>query len=103
MKNQIRRFEMNPQIKKFTEPKELKRIHCVIQTQTKVIQQIVGLEPMVFMYLWKNMKKNQFALVFDEESKLMLGYISKDENGIPKRYLEPSTIYFNEMYEMVGE
>lgn len=99
----IRQFETYPQVKKFTEPKSLTRIRVVIQDTKKVITTLIGLEPMVYMYIWRNMKQNQFALVFEEETKTMLGYISKDHNGIPQRYLEMEKLTFNDMYETVAE
>lgn len=96
----MRRFELLPKVKRFTEPKELKRLHIVVQNQSKVFYSFTGLESMTFMYLWKNMKKKQFALVFDENEKL-LGYISLNENGIPQRYQEQQELYFKDMYDVM--
>lgn len=96
----MRKFELNETTKRFTEPKDLKRLRIVIQTTNKVIANICGLEPMLFMYVWNNMKKNQFALVFDQETGKMYGYISKDEDGIPHKYIEPEELTFSDMYEM---
>lgn len=93
-------FETYPQTKRFTEVGSLKRIKVVIQDTKKVIRMITGLESMIFMFLWKNMKQNQFALVFDEESDLMLGYISKNQNGIPQKYMEMENLTFKDMYEV---
>ena len=96
-----RLFELNDKVKKFTEPKSLTRIRVVVQDSRKVINSVSGLEPMIFMYLWNNMKQNQFALVFNEETEKMLGYISKDNNGIPQRYIETEELYFKDMYERI--
>lgn len=93
-------FETYPQVKKFTQPNDLTRIKVVIQDTKKVVTVITGLEPMLFMYLWRNMKKNQFALVFNNDTEEMYGYISKNENGIPQRYLEMEKLYFKDMYEI---
>lgn len=103
MPKTIRLFEQNPRVERFTQPKELKRLEIVIQDTKKVITHVTGLEPMLFMFIWNNMKQNQFALVFDHETKIMYGYISKDENGIPHRYKEMENLTFNDMYETVGD
>ena len=95
----MKRFELNEQVKKFTQPNELTRLKVVVQNTREVKYMFSGLEPMVFMYLWQNMKKNEFALVFNEETNKMYGYISKNENGIPQRYLEKEELYFKDMYE----
>lgn len=92
-------FETYKQVKKFTQPNELTRIKVVIQNTREVKRVVNGLEPMIFMYIWQNMKKNEFALVFNEETNKMYGYISKNENGIPQRYLEEQDLYFKDMYE----
>lgn len=97
----VRKFELNEKVKRFTEAKDLKRMKVVIQTSNKVVQVLTGMEPFLYMYLWQNMKKNQFAMVFDEETETMYGYISKDENGIPQRYKEPEHLTFKDMYETV--
>lgn len=97
----VRKFELNEKVKRFTEAKDLKRMKVVIQTSNKVVQVLTGMEPFLYMYLWQNMKKNQFAMVFDEETENMYGYISKDENGIPQRYKEPEHLTFKDMYETV--
>ncbi len=97
----VRKFELNEKVRRFTEPKDLKKLKVVVQTKTKVITQIVGLEPWIQMYLWQNMKKSQFAMVFDDETQRLLGYVSKDENDIPQRYKEPEELYFKDMYEEV--
>lgn len=99
----VRKFELNEKVRRFTEPKELKKIRAVVQTKNKVYSQIIGLEPWIHMYLWRSMKKNQFALVFDEKTQRLLGYVSKDENGIPQRYKETEELYFKDMYEEVEE
>lgn len=98
----IRQFELNEQVRRFTEIKDHKKVIVVIQTQTKVIQQIKGHEAFILPYLWNNMKQNQFALVFDSDTDRLLGYISKDGNGIPKRYKESEELYFKDMYERVS-
>ena len=95
----MRRFETNPKVKRFTEPKDCVRMRVVIQNTKKVIASLTGLEPMLYMYIWNNMSKNQFALVFNEETGKMYGWISKGENGIPQRYLETEELTFNDMYE----
>lgn len=97
----VRKFELNEKVRRFTEPKELRRVKVVIQTTNKVVLVITGMEPMIHMYLWQNMKKNQFAMVFDEETQVLYGYVSKDENGIPQRYKEPEHLTFKDMYETV--
>lgn len=97
----VRKFELNEKVRRFTEPKELTQIKVVVQTPNKVVTQIVGLEPWIHMYLWKTMKKNQFAMVFNNETQRLLGYVSKDENGIPQRYKETEELYFKDMYEEV--
>ena len=99
----MKRFELNEKTKRFTEPKDLTRMICVIQDSKKVITCLSGLEPMLFMYLWNNMKKNQFAMLFNEETKKMYGYISKNDNGIPQRYIEPEELTFEDMYERIAD
>ena len=99
----VRQFELNEKTQRFTEPKELKRLRFVIQDSKKVIQSFTGMEPFAFMYLWKTLKRNQFVLVFDDETERMFGYISKNENGIPQRYIEPEELYFSDMYSRVAD
>ena len=98
----MKQFELNEKTKRFTQPQELKRIKVVVQNTKQVKYVFSGLEPMVFMYLWKNMKQNEFALVFDEETENMYGYISKNENGIPQRYIETEKLTFNDMYQSIA-
>ena len=95
----MKRFELNEKVKRFTQPEECVRIKVVIQNTKEVKGVINGLEPMVTMYLWNNMKKNEFALVFNEETNQMYGYIAKDQNGIPQKYLEPENLTFADMYQ----
>lgn len=99
----VRKFELNPTVRRFTEVQDHKKVLVVIQTKTKVIQQIKGYEAFVLPYLWNNMTKSQFALVFDSDTNRLLGYISKNEFDIPTRYSEPEELYFNDMYERVSE
>ena len=101
MTKTIRKFELNEKVDRFTERGSLKKIHVVIQNTKNVKYQLVGLEPMIIMTLMKNMKKNEFALVFDNESKKMLGWISLNEYNIPQRYREPEELYFNDMFDIV--
>lgn len=95
----MKRFETYEKVKRFTPAGQCIRVKVVVQNTKTVKCSFTALEPMAFMYLWNNMKKNEFALVFDEETQKMYGYISKDENGIPQRYLEPENLTFADMYQ----
>ena len=95
----MRNFELNEKVKRFTQPKDCVKVKVVIQNTRKVKCVFTGLEPMAIMYLWENMKQNEFALVFDEKTQKMYGWVSKDENGIPQRYLEPDNLTFADMFE----
>ena len=95
----MKKFETYPQVKYLTEKGSLTRIRVVIQDTRKVIKCFSGIESMAYMYLWKNMKQNQFALIFNDETEVMLGYISKNEYGIPQRYQELEHLTFSDMYE----
>lgn len=99
MKKTVRAFELNEKVERFTQPKDLTRLKIVVQNTREVKYTFTGLEPMAFIYLWNNMKQNEFALVFNEETNEMYGYISKNEIGIPQRYLEPEALTFSDMYQ----
>lgn len=94
-----RLFESYPKTQRFTENGKLIRVKCVIQDSKKVIKCLTGLESMVMIYIAQNMKKNQFALIFDNETEKMYGYISKNKHGIPQRYMEMENLTFKDMYE----
>ena len=99
----VRKFELNDTVARFTETKDFKKCRFVIQNTKTVKKMFVGLEAFAMPYLWNTMKQNEFALVFDEESKKLLGYISKNENGIPTRYIETEELYFSDMYDTVED
>lgn len=99
----VRVFETYPQVRRFTENKDLTRVLAVVQNTRRVITSVSGLEPMIFMFLWNNMKKNEFALIFNEETKELYGYVSKNENGIPQRYKSEEKLFFDDMYSTVEE
>lgn len=86
MPKTIRLFEQNPRVERFTQPKELKRLEIVIQDTKKVITHVTGLEPMLFMFIWNNMKQNQFALVFDHETKKCMVTFQKTKRNITSLY-----------------
>lgn len=95
----MRAFELNQQVRHFTEMGSLRRLDVVIQDTRKVITRFNGIESIIFMALWNQMKPNQFALVFDYETRKLLGYVSKNEYGIPVRYLETEELTFDDMYQ----
>ena len=88
-------------IRNFTTLKSLKQIRVVCQNSRNVKWQMVGLESFIIMSLWQKnyLKKNEYCLVFDEDTKQLLGYIIKDKFGIPTRYNENELSYFNEWYQ----
>lgn len=69
MTKTIKRFELNEKARRFTEPKECKRLCFVIQNTKQVKQVFTGLEPFAFMYLWKNLTKRNLYLFLMMKTK----------------------------------
>ena len=95
----MKQFETYPQVRKFqTEP--LEKLTYVIQNTKRVIKCFNGLQSVAMLYLMRNLKKNEFVLVFrTNEDQTMVGYMSKDENDIIRCYEEQEELTFNDMYE----
>lgn len=83
---------------KFTQPNELKKLIFVCQNSKSVKWTLEGLESFCFFTIWRNLKPNEFVMVFDE-NKTHLGYMVLESNGIPQRYLETELSVFSDWYE----
>lgn len=101
----VKAYQLNEKVERFTARGELKRVKMVIQSggkAPKVKLVAEGLEPMLTLFAWKNMKKTDTADIFDLATERLLGYMDI-ETGIPVKYKEPEELYFKDMYQKVGE
>ncbi len=98
-------FETYKRVRRFTEPKDLDtRVEVVVQTggnNPKVKYHVIGFEAMLNMWIWTHLTPKGVALVFNESTKRLLGYISLNENQVPVKYEEPEELYFKDMYTEV--
>ena len=99
----MKRFETFEKVRRFTRPEDLEtKVKVVIQTggnNPKVKCMVTGYEVMLNMFVWKSLTPKGVALVFNEKTNRLLGYISLDKYGCPVKHKEPEILYFKDMYE----
>lgn len=99
----MKRFETFEKVRRFTSPADIETtVKVVIQTggnSPKVKYVATGYEAMLNMWIWTHLTPKGAALVFNEKTNRLLGYIALDIHDCPVKYKEPEELYFKDMYE----
>jgi hypothetical protein len=103
----MKAFETFEKVRRFTSPVDMEtKVKVVIQTggnNPKVKYMVSGYEAMLNMWVWTHLTPKGVALVFNEKTDRLLGYIALDIHSCPVKYKEPKILYFKDMYERVED